>query len=131
MFLLIVAQLDDFIFLRIADFHRFMWSCFINLPSLSRDAEAHKDIASYAYNEAYLYATNRVRDFPLDSPAFLRHSSNFARFTRDALKNPEEGYKILDKSIKLAIAWKLHYNLTQPNREIIELRQELKEWNDD
>lgn len=131
-FLLFITRtwdLNSLSLLRVADFHRLMWSCLIDFPESSGHAKTHANASNNAYQTAHSQA---VKDLcPMD-PVLLTVSYSFATFARDVLNCQNRSCTIMQRAIDDAAAYAAahpHEKFSPESRkEIQKLRKKLESW---
>ena len=117
--------------LRVADFHRLMWSCLVDFPESSGHAKTHANASNSAYQTAILQAAEGLS--PID-PVRLSVSYSFGMFTKDVLNCPKKSCAIMQRAIDDARAYTdahPHDRFSpESNREIQKLNQKLESWRD-
>ena len=114
---------------RVADFHRLMWSCLIDVPESSGHAKTHANASNNAYQTAHSQA---VKDLcPMD-PIRLTVSYSFATFARDVLNSQTKSYHIIQRAIEDAAAYTTahpHEKFpAESHKEVQKLRKKLESW---
>ena len=115
--------------LRVADFHRLMWTCLNDFPESSVHAKTHANSSNTAYQTALNHASKDLS--PMD-PVRLTVSYSFATFTRDVLGNPGKSCSIIQRAIEDAAAYAAARPHEEPSsesrKEVQKLRQKLESW---
>ena len=114
--------------LRVADFHRLMWTCLSDFPESSGHAKTHATASNQAYQQAHEHAEVLC---PMN-PVRLTVCYSFATFTRDVLNSPTKSCHIIQQAIEDAAA----YTAAHPHekfspesyKEIQKLRKKLESW---